>query len=137
MHFFSLVGLLPRLNSNRDTLKLRLLCMIPVVLLSMGPRSPLSILLLTCTGLGFLRLVERDTTTTSPFACALFWCLLGYHGFFTTGHTAEFASLQHSCGFVGMTGFDPVISPFWVCRFSFSLMFSMFVQTTKHYVRYL
>ena len=118
--FLSVLGLVPcRRSSNRDTVKLKLLCMIPVVLLSMGPRSPLSILLLVCTGLGFLRLVERDKTTTSPFACALFWCLLGYHGFFTTGHTAEFASLQHSCGFVGMTGFDPVISPFWVRRYVF------------------
>jgi hypothetical protein len=95
---------------------LKLLCLLPLTLLSMGPRSPLSVLLLTSTGLGFLCFISKKDTTRPPppFACALFWCLLGYHGFFTTGHAPEFASLQHSCGFVGMKGFDPVKSPFWV-----------------------
>eukprot|EP00940_MAST-03C_sp_MAST-3C-sp2_P000632 g632.t1 len=112
--------LLPTVCSSfaHDDAGSRLMCLVPIAILSLGPNSPLVTLLVLISGAAMIEIVSCRCADgiggISTFMIGLTWFLLGCHGFFVTGHSSEFASLQHSCGFVGLHEFHLVFSPAWV-----------------------
>ena len=88
-----------------------LLVAVPLTL-CLGPQSPFT-LLLVAVQLASLDAMRRALGggALAALGSALTSALLAQHAFFTLGHHTRFSALQHSCGFVGLAGFHPLVSP--------------------------
>jgi hypothetical protein len=88
-----------------------LLAAVPLAL-ALGPQSPLA-LLLVAVQLASLASLRRALGggALAALGSALTSTLLAQHAFFALGHHTRFSTLQHSCGFVGLSDFHPIVSP--------------------------
>ena len=88
-----------------------LLAAVPLAL-ALGPQSPLA-LLLVAVQLASLAALRRALGggALAALGSALTSTLLAQHAFFALGHHTRFSTLQHSCGFVGLSEFHPIVSP--------------------------
>lgn len=81
---------------------------VPAFVLVLGPKSPLSVLLLVLQCISFAAILalgaNRDAKTT--VSQTLLWSTVCCQSFFFTGHQNTFTSLQNAAGFVGFDTFE-------------------------------